>query len=363
MRKMRNLAVRYLRHRRKLGYRLRIEGQLLLEFARFADREAPGQPVRLAVALRWATSPSSRSRLYHAKRLELIRGFARYCRALDPRTEIPGTRLLGPAHNRIKPHIYSSNEIELMLARARALGPPKSIRPWTFVAIIGLASCTGMRIGELLRLRVDDLDASNQTIRIARAKFSPERVLPLHPSTIAALRRYLMARSKHLVFTEQLFVGPRGQPLSIRAVHHGFHQLIDGIVPNGSRSRPRMHDFRHTFATSWIARWSRQDVPIAHHLMLLSHYLGHRHFVETFWYVSSDTAALAAVGNKFSRYFNSNVPPPKHETALPFPSLIQRFFTEHLRVERNVSDQTVAAYRDTFRLFLPFLSSSPGPAR
>jgi site-specific recombinase XerD len=43
--------------------------------------------------------------------------------------------------------------------------------------------------------------------------------------------------------------------------------------------------------------------------------------------------------------------------SVPFPSLVQRFFTEHLRAQRNVSPQTVATYRDTFRLFLPFLSS------
>jgi len=39
-----------------------------------------------------------------------------------------------------------------------------------------------------------------------------------------------------------------------------------------------------------------------------------------------------------------------------FPSLIQRFFAEHLIAQRNVSAQTVAAYRDTFRLLLRFLS-------
>lgn len=39
-----------------------------------------------------------------------------------------------------------------------------------------------------------------------------------------------------------------------------------------------------------------------------------------------------------------------------FPSLVQRFFSEHLRTQRNLSDQTLAAYGDTFRLFLPFLS-------
>lgn len=44
----------------------------------------------------------------------------------------------------------------------------------------------------------------------------------------------------------------------------------------------------------------------------------------------------------------------------PFPSLVQRFFTEHLRAQRNLSPQTVAAYRDTFRLFLTFLSGRLG---
>ena len=43
-------------------------------------------------------------------------------------------------------------------------------------------------------------------------------------------------------------------------------------------------------------------------------------------------------------------------TPIPFPSLIQRYFADHLITQRNVSPQTVAAYRDTFRLLLQFLS-------
>jgi integrase/recombinase XerD len=46
-------------------------------------------------------------------------------------------------------------------------------------------------------------------------------------------------------------------------------------------------------------------------------------------------------------------PPPM--IAIPFPSLIQRYFAEHLITHRNVSPQTIAAYRDTFRLLLRFL--------
>ncbi len=300
-----DMADRYLRHRRNLGYRLRIEGGLLLDFARFADATAPQQPLRVALALKWATLPEGSARIYHAKRLELLRGFARFCSVFDGRTEIPPQRLLGPAHRRITPHIYTVHQIRLLLSRAACLGPAGSLRPLTYVTLIGLAACTGMRISELLRLRTGDLDIRARTLRVARAKFSPERILPLHPSTVAALQRYLAARGRQPTFTDHLFVGFQGRPIANNTVHQLFRFLAHGIPSHGARQHPRLHDFRHTFATGWIAEWSRTGVPIAHHLLLLSHYLGHRTFSGTYWYVSSDPRALADTGTRFHRYFFS----------------------------------------------------------
>ena len=308
MKAMLHLADRYLLHRRRLGFQLRIEGSLLRDFARFADAAAPGQPLRTALALRWATLPTNSTRLYHAKRLELIRGFARYCSALDPRTEIPPQRLLGPAHQRIAPHIYAPPEVRLLLNRASRLSPARSLRPLTAATLIGLAACTGMRNSELLRLTIGDFDANAGTLRVARAKFSPERCLPLHPSAVAALRRYRTARSRRPTFTDHFFVSLRGRPLATNTVHQMFRQLTRGIRGNGARPSPRLHDFRHTFATRWIAEWSRRGAPVAHHLLLLSRYLGHRSFTETYWYVSANPRSLADVGSRFHRYFTRDEP-------------------------------------------------------
>lgn len=315
---MSKLAVRYLRHRRSLGYGLKTEGGLLLAFARFADATALGRPLSVALALKWATLPAGRTRLYHAKRLEVIRGFARFCSALDSRTEIPSMRLLGPAHHRTVPHIYSAGQVRLLLRRAESLGPPRSLRSQTYVTILGLAACTGMRISELLRLRVTDLDLHAGTLRVARAKFSPERLLPLHPSAVAALQRYLRARGRRLAVTDHFFVGLHGRPVAKNTVHHVFRRLSQGIAGNGERAHPRIHDFRHTFATTWIAEWSRSRAPVAHHLLLLSRYLGHRHFTDTFWYVSSDPKSLADVSARFHRYFHHRGSDSTHELS-PVP--------------------------------------------
>jgi len=315
------LARRYLVHRRKLGFLLRIEGQQVINFARFADRAAPHRPLTTALALQWATLPRTpHRRLYHAKRLESLRGFAKFCAVLDPRTEVPLTRLIGPAHRRQAPHIYSATEVRLLLRRAAALPrkfhPTEPLRALTYVTLIGLIACTGLRMGEALRLREEDFDEQAGTLRVPRAKFGAERTLPLHPSTVQALRRYQSARHRHPILTDRFFIGRDGAPLSQQTVYHTFRGLTRDLVANGARSYLRFHDFRHSLATRLIAKWSRQRAPVAHHLLLLCRYLGHRTFRETFWYISADPRSLQTASDHFNRF--SHEPSRTHDP-VPVP--------------------------------------------
>jgi hypothetical protein len=99
------LVEEYLDYRRRLGYQLRIEGQMLLEFARYADRSGHCGPLTTEFAVRWARLPAEAAPLYQARRLEVVRCFARYRAVFDPATEIPPKGLLGSAHRRTTPHI------------------------------------------------------------------------------------------------------------------------------------------------------------------------------------------------------------------------------------------------------------------
>ena len=109
----------YLRYRRALGYALRIEGGMLLNFARFADKEGYRGPLTCDLAARWARLPAKADRLYWSRRIEVLIGFARYCKIFDPRTEIPPRHLFGPAHRRKAPYIYSCRQLEELLSAAR----------------------------------------------------------------------------------------------------------------------------------------------------------------------------------------------------------------------------------------------------
>jgi hypothetical protein len=96
----------YLAVRRALGYRLAGAGALLEQFVDFAD-VAGADTLTTQLALRWATLPG-RSASWHASRLCVVRGFARWWQAFDPATEVPPAGLLPAGRRRATPYLYSA---------------------------------------------------------------------------------------------------------------------------------------------------------------------------------------------------------------------------------------------------------------
>jgi hypothetical protein len=87
----------YLAERRALGFRLRSEGYLLRNFARYADRCGGRGPLTRKLAITWARLPKGDNRHRWARRLEAVRRLAQYLVATDPKTELPPRHLFGPA--------------------------------------------------------------------------------------------------------------------------------------------------------------------------------------------------------------------------------------------------------------------------
>jgi integrase len=293
----------YLRHRRALGYALRIEGDLLLDFARFADRCGHRGPPTKRLALRWATLPSNATRLYKARRLEIVRTFAKHLAGIEPLTEVPPRNVLGPAHRRNPPHIYTADQIQTLMARASRLSG--DLRPWTFVTLVGLIASTGLRISEALRLRAADVDLEHGVLTIRESKFRLTRLVPLHRSTVVALKRYHTRRLRVWPHSQFFLVSERGSPLSGSIVHQTFRQLAQSMMPSSNRSTVRIHDLRHTFACRVIEKWERTKRRAAGRIAVLSRYLGHARVTDTYWYLSATPELLATASRNFKT--------PRHE--------------------------------------------------
>lgn len=187
---------------------------------------------------------------------------------------------------------------------------PPGDSPHTYETVIGLLACTGMRPAEALQLRRADFDAPNGTLRIPAVKSSPARILPLHPSTVAALRRYLDHRLQLCPTGEYFFAGAFGRRLSRTAFSQTMRILFRGLRGNGGRRQVRPYDLRHTFATKLVAQWSREEAPLDHRLLRLSSYLGHAYFSHTWWYVSGQSAALRAAARRLDAFRQQSTTQP-----------------------------------------------------
>jgi integrase len=295
----------YLAARHRLGFQLRIEGGELLRFARYADGSGHRGPVTTELALRWAQTADTSTRVYRARRIEMVRCFARHQALFEPTTEIPPARILGPARRRTQPHIYSEAEIAKILALAGRLPSPKGLRATTYVALISLLTCTGLRISEALCLQLTDTDLDAGVITIRETKFHKSRLVPLHASATRALRTYLAQRDKiqPRFPGATLFINEAGRKLAYTTVRTVFRNLVDQIgVRVRDRRRPRLHDLRHTFASKCLLRWCCEGVEVHARIAALSTYLGHAKVSDTYWYLTGVPALMAITASRFERF-------------------------------------------------------------
>lgn len=283
----------YLSMRRALGFKLHEAGKGLFDFVRFMEKQRASY-ITSTLALAWAQQPQNVQPATWAQRLSFVRVFARHRIATDPRTQIPSPGLLPFQPKRARPYLYSDEEIENLLRAALAM-PCRyergQLRPWVYYCLFGLLSVSGLRLGEARNLELADVDLKTGMLTIRGAKFGKTRLVPLHSSTCRVLADYIVRRNRHWAHrsvSSSLFVSSWGNRLDVGDIHRTFYALSRQIGLRGpfEKCGPRLHDFRHRFATTTLVRWYRSNQDPERRLPILSAYLGHVHVADTQWYLS-----------------------------------------------------------------------------
>ncbi len=293
----------YLRIRRALGYKLERAEKLLLQYLEYLN-ELGAELVTIENAVAWATLPAvGKDGHWWAFRLSVLRGFAKYLHALDDAHQVPPADLLPSRAHRASPYLYSQEEILALMAATSALHG--ELRQATYRTLIGLLSVTGMRVGEAIRLDRDDLDLRHGVLTVRDTKFGKSRELPVHASTIDALRSYVRRRDRLCPepVTDAALISPAGTRLLYTNVHSTFRELRRraGFVARSAACRPRIHDVRHTFAVRTLLGWYREGLEVQPRLPLLSTYLGHVHPKSTYWYLTAAPELLGLAAERLER--------------------------------------------------------------
>ena len=301
----------HLERMRTLGHRYEHPEYPLLEFDRYLQTRpgASSHPPHVLVRewIERAATPTVK-----LTRLQIGRALTRSLRRLDPTVSpIPLDRLLRQAANRQAraPYIYSHDDIQHLFAVARQWTSSRvPLRHRTLEAMLALAYGAGLRVGELVRLTLGDLDLTQATIEIRDTKFFKSRRLPLSPTVMTTLRHYVTARHQAgasqaldaaLLWNEQYHRG-----YALATAKRLLTQVLRraGLKPERGRIGPRLHDLRHTFVVHRLLAWYREGIDPQERLHHLATWMGHKDIHSTLVYLTITQDLLQEASQRFHTY-------------------------------------------------------------
>lgn len=288
----------YVALQRSLGYAFRQQAATLGAFLRHVETNRLEGPLTQQMALDFVRSGPATANC-RAVRYAVLRRFAEYLAVYDSRTQSLDPRALPRSRAVPPPRILSDQELKSLLSAIDRLSPRHPQRRRTLATLVGLLASTGLRSGEALRLDRADVDLTESVLHVRNTKFRKDRVVPVHATTLAALRQY--ARHRDLAFPQPkspaFFLSLRGNRLSGTALYVAWHEAcaLAGLNKNTAKVL-RLHDLRHRFAVARLVAWHRQKSDVQALLPLLATYLGHAHYSDTAYYVTgtADLLGLAA---------------------------------------------------------------------
>jgi integrase/recombinase XerD len=188
-----------------------------------------------------------------ARKTAALRSFFQYLLRKGEVPRDPTEGIGSPEFKKPLPRTIEDDHVRALLAFCESRDAPECLRDH---AMLRLLSSTGMRVGELVMVDVDDVDFPSGRVRVV-GRGNRVRSLPLEAATLASIRDYLDRARPFLTRNAQdgepgkepLVVNQRGQ----RLTRQGFWLIMKGLVRDaGLPAIMTPHMLRHSFATHQI---------------------------------------------------------------------------------------------------------------
>lgn len=297
----------FLVFKRALGYSYRRGEATLRGFERFAALGRGDQSrIDLSATVRaWLLRIPGRKPVTLSLDLGAVRQFCLFRRRVDPAAFVPPTSLAPQTESRFVPYVFSREEIRRIVVAARH-HRGRNFWPGMLATLVVATYCTGLRLGEAVRLRLVDLDQAQRLLRVRGSK-GRSRDVPFQEDLGRELAKYLRERSKVLRGAGRdedpaLFVGLSGRGISTKAASGAIRHLLRelGLKKAMGRVGPRPYDLRHAFAVHRLTAWYREGVDLNARLPWLSAYMGHVNVLGTEVYLHATPELLQIASDRFA---------------------------------------------------------------
>lgn len=309
-------AQEFLRFKRAMGSTY-CRGELVLtSFVRFiAQRWGHHAEVELDDAItRWCARIAGRKAVTLGNEFGVVRQLCLFRRRHDPTSYVPEHTLAPIKESTFLPYIFSHEEVRQILALATSHHGRFIWAPMLRTLILVLY-CTGLRLGEAVRLRVADIDLIHGILKIPHSK-GRARIVAIRADLVAEFRNYLTDRQRVLreccrPEPEACFLRLDASPLTVGSASYAIRRLLRqlGLKPPSGRVGARPYEFRHAFAVHRLTAWANEGVDIQAKLPVLSAYLGHQNVIGTEIYLRATPELLELASSRFERHLRDACPP------------------------------------------------------
>jgi integrase/recombinase XerC len=188
-----------------------------------------------------------------ARKLSAARSFFRFLHLEEVVESNPARSVRSPRRERTLPGFLTREQIDAVLRAAETRAMEGGFLACRNLAILELLYAAGLRVSELQRLDVREVDLVSERLRVM-GKGRKERVVPAGPMAVAAIRRYLPRRDEVLAASRRgdpraLFLSRRGGRISVRQIQKVVDRFLDAVAEGAGLST---HSIRHSFATHLI---------------------------------------------------------------------------------------------------------------
>lgn len=258
------------------------------------------------------------------RRISFLQNFGSYLINHDIQAFLPGYDALRGAVVNFKPYIFSQEEINGLFRLSDQIHPNCRQSHIFYPVLFRVLYGTGMRISEVLHLKMEDVDLNGKMIRVADPKNHKDRHLPIS-SSLAEYCSWYCARIHPLYHGDDLFfLSNRGDGhYSRNNIQVYFNTLISrmGLPYQGFKGGgPHLHCLRHTFCVHSLEKMLRENVPHGVALQLLSSYMGHRSLSATGRYLQLTAEAFPDLTEKIENMYGDIFPrfEPAKEIRMPY---------------------------------------------
>lgn len=295
----------YLDLMQALGREFRTETAVLADLDRFLF-ERRASTLDSSGFAAWAVTLARYTPTVRRSRMRLARNLCLYLRRSDPTCFVPDADGFPPPGQRPRPFIFSEEQILALLREADKLPatPGSPLRAEVYRLAIVLLYTTGLRRGELVRLRVCDYDRQQRAFLIRASKFNKSRKVALSADAAREVDAYLARRGRLPCAQDAPLLanglGPQ-QAYSGPGLASGFRYLCRaaGILTAAGKP-PRVHDVRHTYAIHVLLRWYHAGVDPQAKLTILAAAMGHVSPASTAYYLMCLEPVAEAAARRFA---------------------------------------------------------------